>query len=222
MGLMAIRQEKTGKNTHFITEDFKHYSLNEFLNQNELISLMNIQIIEPKSGNAYLRSKPNNNSSDNLDKIAITCNKGDYLLFDRKYLYLKALNGRVKKKWNAFSGKTNATIKDQDKSNFGPLPEGAYIVHFEKTLDYENNEGLWDSIKWVWNSPAWRFVATPLEQVKGDGFDRGNFYIHGGKWKGTDGCIEINKELNRKFHSFLKLYERAFKLVVRYPKNKST
>lgn len=218
MNLVAIRQEKSGKNTLFITDDFKLNSLSELLNKKDLIPLSNIQIIEPEASAPYLRSKANTNSSDNLDEIAITCNKGDYLLFDREYLYLKALNGRPKRKWESFSGDIKATLKDQDKLDFGPLPEGEYTVHFEKTVDYENNEGLWDVLKWKVKSSRWGYIATPLEQVKGESFGRGNFYIHGGKDIGAGGCIELNGDLNKNFHSFMTLYDRSFKLIVRYKK----
>ena len=51
-------------------------------------------------------------------------------------------------------------------------------------------------MKWTYKSPAWGFVATPLEQVRGDAFGRGDFYIHGGIWDGTDGCIEVNAEFS--------------------------
>ncbi|MBT4552328.1 hypothetical protein HOC37_05045, partial [bacterium] len=37
------------------------------------------------------------------------------------------------------------------KKDFGPLPEGEYIASFDKTLDYKNNTGLWDTFRWLWN-----------------------------------------------------------------------
>jgi hypothetical protein len=33
MFLVAIKQEKSGKNTHFITDDFKEYVLNDIVDQ---------------------------------------------------------------------------------------------------------------------------------------------------------------------------------------------
>ncbi len=216
MKLVAIEQQRSGKNIQFVTDEFKNYTLTQLLKQKEIIPLENVTVIEQKSGDKYLRSKQNSDKSDNLDEIAITCNIGDYLIFDRKYLYLKALNGRSKRKWKAFSGKQESTTNDQNKVEYGPLPEGEYIVHFEKTIDYENNEGLWDAVKWRMKKSRWGYVATPLEQVKGESFNRGNFYIHGGTSIGTEGCIEINDERNRDFHSFLVLYSRPFKLIVKY------
>lgn len=218
MSLVAIRQERSGKNTHFVTEDFQHYSLDEIIKKGESIPLGNVTVVLTKSGRKYLRSKPNTNKSDNLDQVAITCNAGDYLLFDREYLYLKALNGRVKRKWAAFSGKPDSDISDQNKMEFGPLPEGEYEVYFDKTLDYDNNEGWLNALKWKLKKGAWGYIATPIKQVKGEPFGRGSFYIHGGEHPGTEGCIELNGELNKNFHSFIKLYQRNFKLVVKYSK----
>ena len=214
MYLVAIRQEKSGQNTDFITNDFKKYTLSDILSG--AVPLSGVQLIEPKTQSPYIRSIPNIDINDNLDQIAITCNDGDYLLFDRRFLYLKALNGRAKKQWPAFSGNVNATINDQDTKDFGPLPEGEYIVHFKQSIDFKNNLGLIDALNWVRKSPAWGLVATPIEQIKGDAYNRGDFYIHGGLFKGTAGCIELNGFLNGSFHSFLKLYDRSFKLIVNY------
>ena len=215
MKMAAIKQEKPGQNTLFITEDFEKYSLDE-LTEQENIPNSNIQVITSKTGKKYLRSKPNSNASDNLDEVAITCNTRDYLLFDREYLYLKAINGRTKQKWPAFSGKPDSSIDDQNQKNYGPLPEGEYAVSFENTISYENNEGLWDAIKWKIKSKNWGYIATPLEQVKGESYDRGNFYIHSGREIGTAGCIELVEDLNKNFHSFMSLYNRSFRLVVKY------
>ncbi len=175
-------------------------------------------MVSSKIRSSYIRSIANSDQVNNLDKVAITCNSGDYLLFDRKFLYLKALNGKVKKQCEAFSGNKEASIDDQNREDFGPLPEGEYVVHFDKTLDFKNNEGLWDAFQWIIKSPDWGFVATPLEQVSGESYQRGNFYIHGGLREGTKGCIELNNFSNGRFHAFMALYNRSFKLIVRYSK----
>lgn len=89
-------------------------------------------------------------------------------------------------------------------------------MFFTKTLDAQNNESLWDTLKWIQKSPAWGLVATPLQQIKGSAYGRGDFYIHGGLFKGTKGCIEINGLENGHFHAFMRLYKRDFRLVVKY------
>ena len=215
MFLVAIKQEKSGQNTHFITNDFKEYTLSDIMNG--AVPLSGVQLIKPEAHSPYVRSIANVDPTDNLDEIAITCNEGDYLLFDRTFLYLKALNGQAKKQWKAFSGNVDSSVEDQRKEDYGPLPEGEYIIHFDKSIDFKRNVGIIDALNWVRKSPAWGFVATPIEHIKGDTHNRGDFFIHGGLFKGTAGCIELNGFLNGNFHSFLKLYDRSFKLIVRYP-----
>jgi len=216
MKIKAIKQVRSGKNICFITDEIQEYDLDSILELGERGALENATVVTTKTGKQYLRSKANTSEFDNLDTVAITCNEKDYLLFDRKYIYLKAQNGRVKKKWVATSGKLNATISDQNKKDFGPLPEGDYTVKFSATLDYKNNTSLWDKIKWLWKSPAWGFVATPLEpSPKNEMVDRGNFYIHGGNEPGSEGCIDLTNK-NQNFHTFLRLYKRDVKLIVKY------
>ncbi len=218
MNIIAIKQTSSGQNVHFISDEFSEYTLSEllFLAENKIFD--NIKVLTTKSGNKTVRIEANSTKKDNFERVAITCNSGDYLLFDRQSLKLMTRNGRIKKQWVAFSGNPESLSSDQSRADFGPLPEGEYQVFFSETLDMHNNSSLWDGIKWVRKSPAWGFIATPLKQVKGDTFDRGHFYIHGGLFKGTKGCIEVNGFDNGRFHAFMKLYKRNFKLIVRYSK----
>tara|TARA_B100000586_G_C20046263_1_gene400003 strand:+ start:212 stop:868 length:657 start_codon:yes stop_codon:yes gene_type:complete len=218
MSVSAIKQLKSGKNIYFITNKFNEYSLEEIILQGEKGVLENITIVTTKSGEKYIRSKPNQNKKDNLDRVAITCNDGDYLLFDREYLYLRSLNGRSKKKWKAFSGNSKALIKDQDKEDYGPLPEGEYEVYFGQSLDYQDNTGVLDALLWWVRRKSWGYIATPLKQISGTSYSREHFYIHGGEEIGTKGCIEVNGDLNKNFHAFMRLYNRNFRLVVKYKK----
>jgi|DEB0MinimDraft_6_1074348.scaffolds.fasta_scaffold121283_1 hypothetical protein len=144
MSIISIKQLRSGKNIHFITDEFNEYSLDDILSQGEKGVLENVTIVSTKSGKKYLRSKPNQNEKDNLENFAITC---------------------------------------------------------------------------------WGFVATPLKQISGEPYGRGDFFIHGGLIDGTAGCIEITSvDLNQKglnfpnaeFHCFLRLYKRNFKLIVKY------
>lgn len=216
MKIIAIRQIKSGKNIHFITNEIQEYDLDAVLELGERGVLENVTVVTTKAGQGYLRSIPNKSELDNLDSLAITCNDKDYLLFDRNYIYLKAMNGRIKKKWIATSGNPKASAEDQDKKDFGPLPEGEYVARFTETLDYKDNTGLWDRIKWLWKSPAWGFVATSLEpSPDNEMYNRGNFYIHGGDKPGSKGCIDLTDQ-NQNFHTFLRLYKRDVKLVVKY------
>ena len=158
MKINAIKQVRSGKNIHFITDEIQEYDLNSILELGERGALENATVVTTKTGKQYLRSKANASTFDNLDRVAITCNEKDYLLFDRKHIYLKAQNGRVKKQW----------------------------------------------------------VATPLEPShKNEMYGRGNFYIHGGNEPGSEGCIDLTNK-NQNFHTFLRLYKRDIKLIVKY------
>ncbi|NQY73734.1 MAG: hypothetical protein HRT90_03130 [Candidatus Margulisbacteria bacterium] len=97
-----------------------------------------------------------------------------------------------------------------------PLPEGKYMVQFDRKLEYRNNTGFIDAILWKIRSDAWGYIATPLVQIKGKTYNREDFYIHGGTEIGTAGCIELNGDLNKNFHAFMGLYRRNLKLVVKY------
>ncbi len=218
MKIVAIKQTASGHNIHFISDEYSEYTLDDLLAQGDKVALENVQVFKPKSGKESVRLKADKDKFNNLENLAITCNEGDYLFFDRHYLHLKARNGRTKKKWTAFSGHSSSSITDQPKEGYGPLPEDEYKVHFTQTVDADNSEGLWDTLKWLKKSPAWGLVATPLEQIKGNAYGRGSFYIHGGLFKGTAGCIEINGTENGHFHVFMRLYKRDCRLIVRYLK----
>ncbi len=216
MKILAIRQSRSGQNSSFITDTFDELTLAEALTIGEKGVLENITIVNITSGKQYLRSKRNKIQNDNLESKSITCNEGDFLLFDGTTLFLKTVNGRNKRKWSATSGKSEASFHDQDKPHFGPLPEGEYTVRFDKTMDISSSEHLWDSIKWILKSPRWGFIVTPLEpSFKNKMYGRGDFYIHGGFFPGSKGCIDLQFE-NGAFHILLRLYKHNFKLIVRY------
>lgn len=174
-----------------------------------------LAIVKGIFGN-YIRSKANHSLNDNLNCVSLVCNKDDYLLFNGRQLVLMTKNGRIKKTWPANSGMPGSTPKDQHVKDFGPLPKGEYTVNFDQTLDYEKKENLWDKFKWIVKSPTWGLVVTPLTPYpKNKMYDRDGFTIHGGWYKGTKGCIEL-QNYNREFHIFSRLYKRNLRLVVRY------
>ncbi|MGK5093523.1 DUF3892 domain-containing protein [Deltaproteobacteria bacterium TL4] len=216
MNIIAIKQLESGKNVFFITDEYEEYTLEEIITLVKKGKVDNVQTVCTEIGTQYIRSKANQFKSDNLDSIAISCNENDCLLFDLKYLYLKAQNGRIKRKWKATAGNQGSTAQDQYKSDYGPLPEGEYEVRFDKTLDFENSKSLWDKLKWIVKSPSWGFVNTPLYPSKdNEMYGRGDFYIHGGTTPGSNGCIDL-ADKNEDFHILLRLYHRNFRLIVQY------
>ena len=216
MKIIAIKQLKSGKNVFFILDTYEEFTLDELIPLVRKNKIKNIQTVCSKVGTIYLRSKANRAKKDNLDKIAITCNENDFLLFNGKHLFLKTKNGRIKRKWKAISGILGSTPKDQYKKDYGPLPEGRYEVQFDKTLDYQNSKNLWDKFKWIIKSPSWGWIITPLKPHKNNKMNgRGNLYIHGGSSPGSEGCIDLTNA-NKDFHVLLRLYNRNFNLIVKY------
>jgi hypothetical protein len=177
------------------------------------------QIKTTKAGKKCIAALPNSHTTDNLNNITLICNKNDYLLFNGYQLLLKTGNGKRKRTWTATSGTPGSKPKDQDRKDFGPIPEGTYIARFDQTLDISSSQNLWDALKWLLKSPSWGLIATPLEpDEKTNTFGRHNFYLHGGFFPGSRGCIDLTSQ-NQEFHIAMRLYKRNMKLVVKYPKS---
>lgn len=216
MKIIAIRENTTGKNEFFISDNYDEFDLNAILNLAEKGALENISIVHSKTKEKHIRTQKYTASQAHLEPVAMTCNINDYLLFNGKYLILKTINGKIKKQWPAVSGFPGTTQSDQNQADKGPLPEGIYTAHFDQTLDFQQHQGLWDAIKWLIKSPAWGWIATPLTpSPKTNTFGRGNFYIHGGNSPGSKGCIDLTDQ-NENFHVIVRLYKRNLKLVVKY------
>jgi hypothetical protein len=214
MRIVAIKQTRSGHNVYFISNEYAEYELEDLLSLIPNTPFENIKVVTSKTGKKSLRIQSDDSRSNNLENVAMTCNIKDYLFFDGAYLYLKTQNGRIKKRWIAISGDPKSTKQDQDKADFGPIPSGSYIVRFDKTLDYQNSESLWDQLKWLIKQPRWGLIVTPLEADSNTNiFGRGDFYIHGGDTPGSKGCIDLTDQ-NANFHSTLRLYKRNFKLIV--------
>ncbi len=130
---------------------------------------------------------------------------------------MKAKNGRIKRSWPATSGLPGSTPADQGRADYGPLPDGLYTARFDKTLDIESAQGLWDQLKWIIKSPRWGYIVTPLEPLPAtETYGRGDFSIHGGFFPGSKGCIDLTSR-NSDFHVLMRLYKRNLTVVVKYP-----
>ncbi len=169
-----------------------------------------------KKGKRAVRAKRNDAISDNLGAKIIACREDDVLIYDGKNIFVRARNGRIKRQWLASSGSPNARPEDQNKANFGPIPEGRYTVDFRGTLDFDMEKKLWERTKWVLKSPRWGWIVTPLIPSKDTRtFGRKGFFIHGGLFPGSNGCIDLT-EKNEDFHTYMRMYRRNFTLTVRY------
>ncbi len=140
----------------------------------------------------------------------------DYLAFDGKALTLQSISKEIKKSWKADSGRPFTSPKHQSIKNWGPLPEGRYVVQINRTLRFSTATSWKEKVKWILRSPGWGLIATPLEPDFKTPNGRNGFLIHGGGWiLGSRGCIYL-KSLNDDFHRVMTHYERNVWLVVEY------
>ncbi|HEX6037620.1 RHS repeat-associated core domain-containing protein [Longimicrobium sp.] len=118
--------------------------------------------------------------------------RADTLKFNGTQLTLVGDDGKVKGQWAATSGRAGATAGDQDVSDFGPIPEGTYMVD---PADIFNEQGLDKAIFRLRTHFAdWGDYRTPLTRISGTaGVQRSRFWLHGGSIPGSAGCIDVGR-----------------------------
>lgn len=175
----------------------------------------------------------------------------DVLVFDgKKICIMKYDFSNCLACWEAASGREpdakNSLSKETQKiSNFGPLPEGKYIVPWTTTEYPDNAEGIWSTDEWnqyagYWNvfwekmkydfdiprreyrfKTGWGNYAVRLTPAGyTDTYGRDSFNIHGGSNKGSAGCIDVGKN-DITFFNAIKAYADALYLYVDYTGEKS-
>jgi RHS repeat-associated protein len=104
--------------------------------------------------------------------------------------------GRTRYKIDATSGKGNCEneTKCERMANKGPIPRGRYEI-YPSQID---NPGFWDDFRRNFRDERsegggdwgdWRVRIYPLPGTQR--FGRTGFYLHGGYWDGSAGCIDI-------------------------------
>lgn len=119
---------------------------------------------------------------------------GSYLSMKANYHYsYAARSGKLYEKKK--NGKVEYTYFKYDKatqkiSGKGPIPEGKYWI---------NPSELWEN---AWYKPgpydSWgnfRITIHPYGGTKTH--ERGGFFIHGGKYRGSSGCIDLTNHMDR-------------------------
>lgn len=104
--------------------------------------------------------------------------------------------GKVVGVWSAGSGRPGSMSPDlQHKEGLGPIPEGQYSVN---QADYQSRSvitqflGAFGKGTWPGNANSWgdhRIWVYPLDGT--NTFGRSGFTIHGGKFMGSAGCIDL-------------------------------
>ena len=177
--------------------------------------------------------------------------KSDILVFDgKKICIMKYDFSECLACWEAASGRNPDAIdslskETQKRKNFGPIPEGKYIVPWTNMEYPDNPEGIWSTKEWNkyagrWNAfwenmkhdfdisrrskrkeTAWGNYAVRLIAADGtETYGRTHFNIHGGAEKGSAGCIDIGKN-DTTFFQKIKTYKDALYLYVDYTGEKS-
>jgi hypothetical protein len=110
------------------------------------------------------------------------------LLFDGYYLKLHdgpVAGGMVRQAWHArsghkVSGMFDYSVARQRTSNDGPIPEGEYWIQPSQMRVF-----MWDDDGWGDS----RLTIHPRTATIT--YQRGGFFIHGGKVFGSSGCIDL-------------------------------
>ena len=130
---------------------------------------------------------------DNNPLKRVDPNGLDYYVFDGYWLILYDDYGRESDRTMAVSGQPGLTPLDSGLSNKGPIPEGEYeidpgeIGHYtESTLDDWFGGGYTDS------TDGWGYRRASLHPVGSTNtLGRSGFFLHGGTYFGSAGCIDI-------------------------------
>lgn len=113
-------------------------------------------------------------------------------------------------------------------SNQGPIPEGNYVVDPRQIQSFENlspadRRASWlsaitrdQSAPWHYGPPAWGYERVPIQPLAGTNtFGRGGFFIHGGWFAGSSGCIDLTGNASA-FFGWLRQQPGPVPLSVRY------
>ncbi len=131
---------------------------------------------------------------------------------DGSTLSLRAYSGRLDENGNI-------QVNRQWEEGVGPIPEGWFIVDPENVQNWDNLSILQKaaaSVKrgeWPGGTIAWGEHRVPIEPYQYR--NRGDFFIHGGTFPGSAGCIDLC-ENNKAFFSIFSVHYKPVGLHVRY------
>ncbi len=75
-----------------------------------------------------------------------------------------------------------------DKRDEGPIPPGDYTIDSSKV----NDSPFWKDLGRTMKSGDYGDFLVPLEPSESnETFGRDGFYLHGGRWEGSKGCIDV-------------------------------
>jgi hypothetical protein len=119
----------------------------------------------------------------------------------------------------AYSGLPGSTPLDQNRANFGPIPEGTYWIDPSEIRKLTDNPGARFPGGAVYepNLDSWGRYRVPLHPDAGTNtHGRSGFYLHGGTMIGSQGCIDVG-HVNDSLLAWLKEAGcKKIKVVVKY------
>ena len=119
----------------------------------------------------------------------------DMMRFNGKELEHYDDNGKLLNTYKATSGRPGTTSKDQNAEDTGPIPEGKYTIYPEETSEVQG----WSYYKRLLSGSFqnffladWGNYRVVLHPMNGtETYGRDNFFLHGGLWPGSAGCIDV-------------------------------
>jgi len=136
----------------------------------------------------------------------------DLLKFNGKELKHYNDNGELIGKFPASSGRLGTTPDDQNIKNTGPLPEGKYTIN---PKEIKGIRYFLRHLKGDWG--RFRVVLHPSKDTRTYGRD--GFFLHGGEYPGSAGCIDVGKYDNMLFNRIdhgLLFHDGTITLEVKY------
>jgi hypothetical protein len=160
----------------------------------------------------------------------------DPLLFNQKGLQRVDANGNVLENFGGVSG--NGELRSDTPGlsapnasqvpNQGPIPEGNYTVDPRSIQSFSNlsPSQRWASWRsaltqdrsapWHFGPPAWGYERVAIQPLAGTNtFGRGGFFVHGGWFPGSSGCIDLSGNASA-FFTWLRQQPGPVPLSVRY------
>ena len=160
---------------------------------------------------AYCDNNPINAiDADGLEK---------WLLFDGEWLILMDGNKEIART-PAASGNPGTDASMQNRPSDGPLPEGDYYIDPSEDAFATNNPFSWLGSGYPRSGvDGWGERRIPIHPEPGTiTYGRSGFFLHGGKFIGSHGCIDIG-HADVRWIDWIGKQKKRIKLKVKY-KNK--
>ncbi|MGD9638604.1 MAG: tlde1 domain-containing protein [Alphaproteobacteria bacterium] len=178
----------------------------------------------------FMQEDPSNkentkNSTQANNELKATWNKpidikkGQEVVFDGKTFTLYE-DGTKVKSWEAVSGEKGFQSKEyQGLRNKGPIPEGTYVARKETFQEMSKSDYLKGFVgrgAWRGQITSWGTQRVWLEPSKETNTkDRSGFSIHGGRDRGSRGCIDLTNQMPE-FGAWFKKNNKDVKVIVKY------